>query len=115
MHSGTRWPALVRNVQYSGLRGHTANDGNHKLLTYLIELFCPINLLSDTADTRVGNEMFSLYTKMETVSRLFSSAQLFTVTLHVEVKDLVSEKISYLKKTLSYNIFHVEQIVELLT
>ncbi len=62
VHSGTRWPALVWNVQYSGPLGYTANDGNHKLLTYLIELFCPINLLSDTADTWDGNEnVFALF------------------------------------------------------
>lgn len=49
-------------MQYSGPLGHTANDGNHKLLTYLIELFCPINLLSDTTDTRDGNEsVFTLH------------------------------------------------------
>lgn len=56
VHSGPRWPVLVWNVQYSGLLGYTANDGNHKLLTYEIELFCPINLLSDMADTWDGNE-----------------------------------------------------------
>lgn len=101
MHSESRWPALVWNVQYSGLLGHTTNDGNHKLLTYLIELFCPINLLSDMADTRVGNEMFLLYTKMETVSRLFSSVQLFTVILHLHVKDLISDVALKKKKSLT--------------
>lgn len=62
---GPDGPALVWNVQYSGLHGYTANDGNHKLLTYLIELFCPINLLSDTEETWVYDQRFWFYTKVK--------------------------------------------------
>lgn len=76
MHLGTRWPALVWNVQYSGLLGYAANDGNHKLLTYLIELFWPINLLSDTVDTRDRSEI--LETKMKN-SNFFPPYKIFIV------------------------------------
>lgn len=101
--------ALVWNVQFTGLLSYTANDGNHKLLTYLIELFCPINLLSDTADTWFGNKKaFSLMLSKKSLRLLFLFASFWVYFYFFSfcLKDLIC----YVEKTLAvyHNIIDVQ-------